>query len=452
MLTLINLLTSSIDLLILYCCASCFLKPKGKPWRTRLLWGAAISLGLTMASTVAIQTFSFLRVMLFFGVNILFVAMNYEGGVLRYTALGALHAIVSSGLEALFITVMDLAGRPLDVMSTTDQLMNLKLGLAFVATRLAYILIILLFKALSKRSMASKQWIGLAALSLLVSLFLVLVHSIYWPRNDRQINQLLVLFSVVQIIEIVFFVFYFMIIKSSLQQYHEIKEAYEVQRASFSMIKSVQRALSKIGHDIRHHLLYIASALEEEDIPKAKGYIINLDADLRELTPKTITGNSDFDVILFGKARIAARQSIHVEVQGTLPRDLEISAIDVSVLLGNAMDNAVEALCRCREQLRGAPEIRVQCGYQPGRLCVVVENEYAGKVVMDSNNNLKTSKKIGGLGVEIMRDVTEKYDGILLTDHADGVFRVTAYLCVPLKNEREQTETAMEGEPLKLQI
>jgi sensor histidine kinase YesM len=108
-----------------------------------------------------------------------------------------------------------------------------------------------------------------------------------------------------------------------------------------------------------------------------------------------------------------------------------LAPTDLCVLLGNSVDNAIEA---CDELPNGMErKITVECNCSSGFLFLTVRNPIA-KPVSICDNRVHTTKKdraLHGFGISSMHKVAKKYDGTLKLDADEGFFTVSIDLCLP---------------------
>ena len=93
--------------------------------------------------------------------------------------------------------------------------------------------------------------------------------------------------------------------------------------------------------------------------------------------------------------------------QVSLPACLLISEVDLCALLGNALDNAMEAA-----EKSGNPVIHVRCRVEKGLFMLQVENALAGDETPDLATT-KADKTAHGFGLPGMREIAQRYGGSL---------------------------------------
>ena len=119
------------------------------------------------------------------------------------------------------------------------------------------------------------------------------------------------------------------------------------------------------------------------------------------------------------------------------PRELEILSYDLGIILGNALDNAIEACKRLKEREPEAEAFIRLSSWMKGRLLILkVENSFDGKVPGMGTKRLlltnKTDKNAHGIGLSNIRCTAEKYGGTMDYKAVGRVF----ILSVMMKNER----------------
>lgn len=186
--------------------------------------------------------------------------------------------------------------------------------------------------------------------------------------------------------------------------------------------------IKAIKHDLKIHFQTLYVMLTNGLYDKAKSYLetTRLVEDIEFCDVHT--GNIALDAILNSKLNEAEQKGISTEVYCRVPSDMEISDIDISVLFGNLLDNAIEACQRadCDEK-----EITVNIKYNKNRLSCYIENT-AQSVKKEGNRfvSLKKEKDEHGIGLYNIESVILKYDGICKMVHEQGYFKTYMTLFV----------------------
>lgn len=136
------------------------------------------------------------------------------------------------------------------------------------------------------------------------------------------------------------------------------------------------------------------------------------------------------DAILNGKINIAAQNDIPVNAKAVLPVGVTVSDIDLCVIIGNLLDNAVEENKKLPLDDRF---IRIYIGKKSTQLYLAITNA-AGKKQSRRGSLFSSSKGIDhGFGLARVESLVTKYGGIFSADSEDGGF--TAEILIPLAEQ-----------------
>ena len=171
-------------------------------------------------------------------------------------------------------------------------------------------------------------------------------------------------------------------------------------------------------HDYHSHLQSLKVKLNQGQIEEAAKYLNELEEDLDDIHQLVESGNVNVDAILNSKLSLAIEQEIDVNVKVAIPDKLPLSDIDRCVLLGNLIDNAIEAC----EKVEENKFIRLYIGIYKKQLYMSITN--ATNEVVRKYDEEYISKKRGnhGHGLKRINKVVEKYNGYINRKNEPGVF------------------------------
>ena len=168
----------------------------------------------------------------------------------------------------------------------------------------------------------------------------------------------------------------------------------------------------RIRHDFNNHISCIDMLLQLDNVDKARDYIQKLTQSSQPQTVSVHIGNDIADAIVNQKMFRAKKDSIKMEVEGTLPVQLKIEDVDLCAILSNSLDNAIEAACQVEDiQQR---KIRLEIIEQGHQVWIKVINSVKSNTLY--KGELKTTKKDKerhGIGMRSMQVSTERYKGKL---------------------------------------
>lgn len=197
-----------------------------------------------------------------------------------------------------------------------------------------------------------------------------------------------------------------------------------------SVLESVE-SLRKWKHDYLNHLLVIQRLTEMKEYEQLGQYVNCQKKYLSEMFPYFFTGNGVIDAILMEKYSVAKSEHIPYEYTIVLPKQLPVSDIEMTGILGNLLDNAIES---CRE-LKGNQDtslyIKVILKPQRSMFRIYVENSSSGNYRYNSDGRLQTTKKEikhRGYGLSNIIDIANAHSGFCNIVAGTNFFSVDVYI------------------------
>jgi len=201
----------------------------------------------------------------------------------------------------------------------------------------------------------------------------------------------------------------------------------------YDEIEVMYRKMRGWRHDYHNHIQVLKANMSLGEYVQAMDYLDKLEQDLTEVDRVLKTGNVMVDAILNSKLSMIQERHIAVDATAAVPGDIAISGIDLSVLIGNLLDNAMEACLDIPEEKERF--IRIYIDIIKKQLYISVTNAMKGKAKRAGGNFL--SRKQGGHGFGLLRidGIVSKYHGYLNRQTENGVFATEVML--PLLPVRE---------------
>ena len=190
------------------------------------------------------------------------------------------------------------------------------------------------------------------------------------------------------------------------------------------MEEAAASEIREFRHDMKQRLIYLEELIRADKQEKA---LVSLEEMIGETAKqgqlKSKTGNLVVDSLLNHSWKMASESGIlfHTEID-SLP-ELDIKDTDLCVLMGNALDNALEASRRVEE---GKREVWVSLKHMKGCRLFQVKNRYAGELKFQADGKIASQKKENGhgFGLYSMEKIIEKYHGKQDIKLDDGIFTV----------------------------
>lgn len=184
-------------------------------------------------------------------------------------------------------------------------------------------------------------------------------------------------------------------------------------------VENIYSTMRGWRHDYHNHMQSLKAYLKAGQISEAKAYLDMLESDLEEVDQLIKTGNVNVDAILNSKISMALKERIAVNYKAVVPKNLTISEIDMCVLIGNLLDNAMEAC----EQMKGEKTfIRIYIGMLKGQLYISVSNSTNEMVRKFDEQYISMKRGNHGHGLKRINYIVKKYDGYINRKNEPGVF------------------------------
>ena len=205
-------------------------------------------------------------------------------------------------------------------------------------------------------------------------------------------------------------------------------EQAELLERDYTAVNRAYQVNAKLFHDLHNHIGVLRQFLTHEKYGEAVRYLDELQAPVRNLTATVWTGDETADYLINSKAAAAEAAGIRFQVQVEFPRRTNIRSVDLCAILGNLLDNAIEAARQVPDPSRRTVALTIRRIHQ--MLVIKVENSFSS-VPVQENGELKTTKTEGGLhgwGLKSAQAAAEKYDGMVQAGVSGEVFRAVATL------------------------
>lgn len=206
-----------------------------------------------------------------------------------------------------------------------------------------------------------------------------------------------------------------------------IKQRVEMYENQLELMEQSQKSMKALRHDIRNHLILLQSYIDNQEYDKAKQYISDISEYMIVPGQHICSGNQEIDAILNYKIERAKKMECKVETQIMVPNVCFMQKLDLNVLLGNLLDNAIEALDRVHERY-----LYIGLKYKKGIFVIQIYNSYDGTLIKQGEKYLtrKKDKESHGLGLQNVNEIIEKYKGQKMIEITDDMFKVEIMLYV----------------------
>lgn len=264
----------------------------------------------------------------------------------------------------------------------------------------------------------------LRALSVLVILGMfgavTLSEQTILPLNEDQVGTWIIL-SIILLFAILFYR-----VNQQREMEAEIaklkQEQAEIVERDYLALRRTYADNAKLYHDLHNHIEAIYQCLIQGDTKEAVRYCEDLRTPVRQISQTVWTRDKALDYLISSKMALAEQEQIKTKVNIEYPHNTNIRSVDLTTILGNLLDNALEAAKAAPESLRF---LNLTIRRINAMLIIKVENGY-GNTPMQENGKLLTSKKdkaFHGWGLKSVQTAADRYDGTIRTDYKDHVFQ-----------------------------
>lgn len=204
-------------------------------------------------------------------------------------------------------------------------------------------------------------------------------------------------------------------------------------------VEDLYQNIRRIKHDMTNHIITLERLYAGNQAKEAKAYGEELREALLEAAGRISSGNPVTDVILQEAQREAKKRNIHFETDFHYPIDSKVNAFDLSVILNNALQNALDYTDKDDNAF-----VSVLSYHRNNAFMIEIGNSFTGNLQWDNESGLPlTSKenadgdgygkihgcrKIHGYGLSNIRMVAGKYSGDIVIDLKDGEFCLSIML------------------------
>lgn len=200
----------------------------------------------------------------------------------------------------------------------------------------------------------------------------------------------------------------------------------DLQRKEYDRLGTMIEETRQTRHDFRQHLVMLRSYAQENDLTSIDNYIGKYLKALDLATSTTVCENHAFNAVIQYYAGLAHKKNINMELSFNLPPDLPLPETDMTVILGNIFENALEA---CERQASSERFIQAKGAIiGDNMLAVTVKNSFEHEIRKNGTAFLSSKREAEGIGTESIRSIAERYNGVAKFSYGNGVFETSVLL------------------------
>ncbi len=197
------------------------------------------------------------------------------------------------------------------------------------------------------------------------------------------------------------------IVSSGREHYQKINELYDNLRI--------------IRHDFKFHIKTINDFVKNGDMEKLSYYLSKIDISLPENIPNQYCENSIVNALLFNYVEICKNNNINIEILTDIPNSLAIDDYDLCIILGNLLENSVEASLN----ITADRKINLEIKTQTKNLVIMIKNNFNGQILL-KDGKIISQKNDGGFGLRSINAIIKRYGSEMFIEWDNTTF--TTYL------------------------
>lgn len=404
------------------------LRYNGVSFRTSKITVPAILLlfGVTVLGDHLLPGFSTL-----ISITLFLIATSFSLWVSKKNKLRAI--IASCIYEISFILLSSLLYMGMSIfLNDFDQLMQGSSGLG----RYIYVLLhkIALFTTLHfvlrifRAEDLKNIWNGVLALVFSLTTMLGLWATMYMvatPDGDVFKTQILIIVLSFILVNLLLYILLHQIQRLEKTKYELklLEEKMSFEETRYNDASAIWNNVRKVQHDMKQHLVVMAGFLEQEEPKKCQEYINSLLPEVDQIGKLVRSNNAVLDYLI--NSKLCALKDTRIVISGSIGDLSDIRDVDLACLIGNILDNAIEALSNVSEK-----RIELLFSMQNDNRVIICKNTI-NESVLKNNRKLKSTKASGdshGWGHQIVAKIVSDYHGMVDYFEEFGMFGVQIIL------------------------
>lgn len=349
-----------------------------------------------------------------------------KGSVIKKLFVSVMSSLINFIISSAFVVFWMLFGFSYDAMHNSDIIYSVTAIIVQLLAAAASVLCVKVYKKINVY-LKKVQQLQITVIFVLTLAFLLSTVQIAVSVNDVTVGIFLLISTLYMLSS--YAIAFYLIYKISKNNYIEqenalLKMEKEYQKQKYEDIIRQSDQIRKLRHDYKNNFLVIRSLITDNNTDKAI-QIINKDIDQINAARSHIqTNNEVVNAIVNTKMSVALAKGIKVSFISISDFD-GIDDFDLCNLISNMFDNAITAVQDCEEKF-----IDIEISKRDEHYTVKMSNSIS-KSVLEDNPELSTTKNnkaAHGLGMKIMKDITDRYNGELDYYEEDEIFYVLAHL------------------------
>lgn len=197
-------------------------------------------------------------------------------------------------------------------------------------------------------------------------------------------------------------------------------------REQLSIYESNEQTIRKYKHDIRHYNRVLAGFIHNQEYEQAAAYLSEFDSMLEKITAVSFCENNIVNELLSIYASRCQKMGFKLRVKAIVPNLFPMEEMDLTSLVANALENAVEAQTLVEPDKRA---LQVEIIYDGRKLKLMTKNPCAINTKFNEKGLPVSTRMVqSGIGTAQIKSVAEKYGGVASFTQEGDTFLVKAVM------------------------
>lgn len=293
----------------------------------------------------------------------------------------------------------------------------------FVSQMVSFIIVKII--GLSKRQfkyLPIKVWLQIIIIPFTSIISVYAVVEVAYKMNNLRSSMYVILIAVCLVVANLFT---FHLFEKELQnrddklRYSFLERQLEDEKEYYKMVSDNQIQIKKIAHDMKNTLISILGNITEGKIEAAEHKINELLNNTKENTQTAYTGQLTVDTMINIKKNQMDNENISFKPICFMSKDCQFDEIGFCIVLGNALDNAIEA---CKKIDQNNRYIMLKIIEDDTLLSCYLENSSNGVMPKENEKTTKMNKAIHGFGLDNMKMIIKNNGGAINTSYNENKF------------------------------
>lgn len=259
----------------------------------------------------------------------------------------------------------------------------------------------------------SRKYINILFISLLIIVYCLLMYL--------TVTQDYIIKIILTTVSILIFVLCEIIYIQFEQNYKKTITYFQqnILSSQYNEIKNIYMDMRGWRHDFHNHIETAIAYLSLQQYDETKNYLINLINSLKEVDTYIKSGNLMIDAVLNSKLTIANNYNISINCKANVNENIIISDIDICVILGNILENAIESCIKTDDKNKF---LRIYINQIKNQLYISVQNSAKEDINFNEKNYISSKRGEHGFGIKRVKILVDKYNGFLNLKNEPGIF------------------------------